>query len=77
MPLFKVTVNYETVLVAGSIQDAKAKAKSKECLDDSTIRIRPEELTNLDQLPEHWTPQCQPFGETEGKSIEQHLQSYP
>ncbi len=77
MNLYKITVEYQTVVRAASLQEAEREAVygiGKE-IDEEPVMVDAEEITSLKDLPVGWNAQCRPWGETDpfDRTIEQML----
>lgn len=65
MKIYKVRIEYETVIRAESARDAEEQADSiirHEC-DSEPQLVNAQEVTDTTQLPEGWNAQCRPWGE--------------
>jgi hypothetical protein len=65
MKIYKVLVEYETVIRAESAKDAEKKADyiiRHECDSDPRM-VAAKEVTAIGELPEGWDARCRPWGE--------------
>ena len=64
MKIYKVTIEFETVIAAESAQDAENQAQSiiRDGDDECTLN-HAKEITALNQLPTGWNGECIPWGE--------------
>ena len=65
MKLYKVHIEYETVIRAESKEAAEKEAHyaMRYEIDDEPNVILSDEITKLKDLPTGWNPQCRPWGE--------------
>jgi hypothetical protein len=65
MKLYKVHLEYETVIRAESPEAAERKAQyaMHHEIDDEPSMVFSNEITKLDDLPPGWNAQCRPWGE--------------
>ena len=77
MKLFKVTVEFETVIAAESREDAERDDDIKEAFADThhDINRTAEEIKTREDLPHGWDKTCYPYGETESgtHTVEKYL----
>lgn len=67
MKIYKVLVEYETVIRAESAKDAENQADyiiRHECDSEPRI-VAAKEVNAVVELPEGWNAQCRPWGETD------------
>lgn len=65
MKIYKVLVEYETVIRAESAKDAEKQADyiiRHECDSDPHLVVA-KEVTALSELPDGWDARCRPWGE--------------
>jgi len=79
MKLYKVKVEYETVILASSEKDAKEEAEYaiRHEIDDDPQNIEAFEISTLNELPFGWQPNCRPWGKRDeyDRTIEGILKS--
>lgn len=65
MKLFKVRIEYETVVRAESAKQAEKDAEYiiRNAADDPAEIVIAQEITKLEDLPKRWSAQCRPWGE--------------
>jgi len=64
MKLYKVTIEYETVILAQNASDACRQAQSVVSIEDCSdpITVFAEEIHSESDLPHGWDVTCTPFG---------------
>lgn len=65
MKLYKVHIEYETVILAQSKEAAEKDAtySLRYEIDDDPETVFADEIKTTSDLPQGWNPQCRPWGE--------------
>ena len=72
--IFKVLVEYETVIYAADAKEAEEEAKYVvDYMDEEPIMVSAEEILSVDDLPEPWDKDCIPWNSERDLTVNEIL----